>query len=109
MPILEMRLEAAIAAGAPRPRWVRSLTYWRSRAPKNGAMNSRQRWKIQRLWEELKPRLESPPADDWAYLASMAGHASGYRVRDFFQMRAWQANLLVEALKDRLHYATRRG
>ena len=109
MPVLELRVEAAVARGAARPKWLRNLRYWRNRIPQGGEMSTRQRWKIEQLFRHLAPLIEEPVADEYRYLARMAEQACGRRVRDFWQMQAWQANLLTEALKDRLQYALRRA
>lgn len=80
------------------------LSYWRTRLPADGEANSRQMHKVWSLWELLRPHL--PEADRTTkYLAAIAAKACGYHVKDVFDLKAWQAHLLTEALKDRLQYA----
>ena len=103
MPILEQKVEAYHRAhpDAPLPRKIDKLTYWRQRQPKNGAMNSRQRHKIFALWDQLKPHL-SDDQRNIPYLTSIAAKSSAHWVSSIWDCTAWQANLLIEALKDRL-------
>ena len=102
---LEYRIREGFVPPPPRRR-IRDLRYWRNRLPRKGGMNSRQRHRILALWEELRPRLPES-ARCMQYLAGIAEQASGYRVHDFWELRAFQAALLIEALKDRLAYAIR--
>ena len=101
---LERRLAWLIEQGVvPAPVGVK-LSYWRTRLPKDGAANGRVLDKIRRLWDQLCPLL--PEAERTpAYLAAIATHACGYRVADIYEIKAWQARLLTEALKDRLTHA----
>jgi len=108
---LEARLWYRVDEGfvpAPTHRRFRNRMYWRRRCPKQGEMNSRQRHRIFRYWDELQPHLpESQRCLD--YLRAIAEKACGYRIADFWQLKSWQANLLITALQDRLHYAVRQG
>ena len=97
----------------PASRKISSLRYWRNRLPAPGEMNSRQRHKIISepsgddpggLWNRLQEFLPEEERT-MRYLCGIASQACGYHVSDFWKLKAWQANLLVEALKDRLKYA----
>ena len=109
MPVLEMKVEDHHrATETPLPKQIGKIRYWRTRCPRNGSINSRQRRKIFAIWEELKPHLAEQPADEMAYLAHIAQQACGYRIPSVWDMKAWQASLLIEALKDRLQHETTR-
>jgi len=104
MASIEAKLAWRVEEGfVPAPAGVK-LHYWRTRLPTDGAANSRQMHKVWELWDELKPHLPEADRTD-KYLAAIAGKACGYHVRDIWNLKAWQAHNLTEALKDRLHYA----
>jgi len=111
MPALELRLHYRVANGLvpePASRRMSNLWYWRRRCPATGNENSRQRWKIGAIWKQLQPYLPPERRTD-AYLAGIAAHACGARIANAYELKAWQAHMLIEALKDRLHYAARAG
>lgn len=103
--ILDYRIQEAIVERPPQ-RVIPRLNYWRQRLTKGGAWNARQRYRIEQLWEQLRPWL---PEDQRTpqYLAGIASQAAASRVRDIYELKAWQAGLLIDALKDRLKYAIR--
>jgi len=104
MAALEARLEREIEEGVvPAPAGVK-LGYWRARLPKGGAANSRYLARIEALWTELCPLLPLQSRTP-EYLAGIATHACGYRVREMHDVKAWQARLVIDALRDRLQYA----
>jgi hypothetical protein len=101
---VEARLEYRIHEGfVPAPAGIR-LDYWRRRLPQGGEPNSRQWHRIWHLWDALREHLP-PEQQTTDYLAAIAARACGYHVQDVHAIRAWQAGLLVDALRDRLHYA----
>ena len=106
---VEARLEYAIAeAFVPRPAAgrIRDLGYWRRRLPGPADTNSRQIHVIDVLWHQLRQRLPEPDRTD-DYLCRIASRACGVRISSRHGLRAWQAGLLIDALKDRLSYAIR--
>lgn len=119
MPILESRAHLVHVNGGGRGRLpVRGLDwhYWRNRIQRIGAITSRELFKIDALWEKLKPRLppeqraartkeESP----WWYLHLIAGNACGHDVANLAKLTTAEGQLLIEALKDRLKYALRKA
>jgi hypothetical protein len=112
MPVLEFRAEIAHANGkgvGAVPAKIRDWKYWRKRNPNNGSMNTRMRAKIFALFADLRPFLDDPPSDPIHYLSGVVEHATGKPVTSFFGITNGDANLLIEALKDRLKHAVRRG
>jgi len=109
MPFMELKLEEAVNAG--RATWPDGMRpdYWRKRSPQKGEVNSRQTRKIWELWGQLKQVDQSVPGDAVTYMVGMAKHACCCQITDFFKMRAWQANLLIEALKGRIAEALKRS
>lgn len=104
---LEGRLDAAVQEGVvQRPAWVRDLWHWRHRLPPTGALNSRHSHLIRDLWDLLIPHL-SPEQCTQAYLAGIASKSCGTRIDSVWECTAWQAGLVIDALRDRLRYATR--
>lgn len=111
MPAIEVRLAYRVANKiVPHPimrgKPVK-LGYWRARCPGGGAANTRQ---LHKILADLWPRLEvflPQHQRNMDYLRSIAAQACGYHVRHIHDLKAWQAHCLLEALKDRLHYATR--
>lgn len=114
MPALEIRAHMAEANGrsvGKRPARIRDWYYWRKRSPKKGAISSRERWKIDKLWNTLLPyigrdTLSSYP-DPHAYLMAIASHASGRTLEHIHDLKSWQALALIDALTDRIKYAIR--
>lgn len=102
---LEMRVADAVARGDAE--WPRGYDphYWRRRNTA-GHMTTRQDREIERLWAQLKPHLE-PEHQTRDYLLGVAGHGCGRVVRSLDDLSAWQAKNVIDALKDRIHYATR--
>jgi hypothetical protein len=111
MPALEIRAHLAEINGravGSKPARIRDWYYWRKRCPKTGMVNSRELWKINKLWSDLKPYVSESGHDDHAYLCSISGHACGSRIQHLHELKQWQALALIEALKDRLKYAIRK-
>jgi len=107
---IEGLLDYRVAEGiVPRPAEgkISTLNYWRRRLPESGGQNARQIHKVRELWAELCPRLPEEQRTD-EYLNAIAGRACGARVRSIWELKAWQAAALIDALRDRLHYAVRR-
>jgi len=112
MPVMELKVDEQIHQATPAkplPKQISNLHYWRSRCPKDGGMTTRQRHKIFAVWKQLEPLLPEKVQQSTAYMAQVAQQATGYRIGDFWGMKAWQANLLIEALKDRLRHAVTRA
>jgi hypothetical protein len=108
---LEARLDYAVAEGLveapPRDR-IADLQYWRRRLPATGAENSRHAHRIAETWDQLRPYLpEDQRTDD--YLLGIARFACQCQIPDLGHLQAWQASRLIDALKDRLAHAVRRG
>ncbi len=90
------------------------VDHWRRRRPEKGVCNSRLRWKLERIWRELCPLLD-PWDRSEGYLAAIIAHAGGIE-RDGWYVDGliqWDrlpyraAYLAVNALRDRLGYASR--
>ena len=98
----------------PRPtsRKITNLRYWRGRRPDQGEINSRQRWKLldpeKGLWPKLCQCLPEEQRVD-RYLCGIASHACGRPINQIWDLRATEADWVIEALKDRLKYALRRA
>jgi len=100
--------EGFVPAPDPGKTGIRKMDHWRKRLPEAGEMSVRQRWMVFNLWKQLSPEL---PAEHRSvdYLKSVAAKACCRQVTDILELTTGQAWLLIEALKDRLHYAVRRG
>jgi hypothetical protein len=111
MPTLEIRAHLADTNGVTvgrRPPKLTDWYHWRHRAPARGKANSRELYRIARLWETLSPCLpESQRTHD--YLCGIAAHAVGHQVEHLHELTVAQAGSLIEALKDRLAHALRRA
>jgi len=91
--------------------WTRD--YWAGKIPANRRANSRQIWKLKQLWNLLKDYLPAAEQTD-SYLAGIIANAGETTVTRY--LRAGQMNWKavtsvvahksIEALKDRLKYAT---
>lgn len=85
--------------------------YWRKRLPDDHGANSRQLWKLKELWTLLKDYLPESERNE-SYLAGIIGQG-GQPIMEQGRSIAWhrlksgQANIAIEALKDRLRYAVR--
>ncbi len=103
--VLDYRVQEGFVERPPRKK-VSDLRHWRNRLAGPGEMNARQRWRIFDLWKRL---LEYLPEHQRGmdYLTAMAAKAAGRRIQSIWDLQAWQAGLLIEALKDRLGYAVR--
>ncbi len=111
MPALEVRAHLAEVNGrtvGKRPARIRDWYYWRKRCPKKGEITTREKWKILKLWDDLKPFLHDDHKDDHEYLVGIASHACGCRIRHVAELRSWQALATISALQDRLKYAIRK-
>ncbi len=104
---LEMRVADRVAQGdASWPAGYQPC-YWRRRCGDRSAMSSRQRHEIAARWDALRDLL--PPEDrSEQYLLAVVRHATGARAESIWQLAAWQASNLIDALGDRIHYAMRR-
>ena len=104
---LEAILEARLASGVVPPpgRAIRDLCYWRRRRS-GGRINSRQYHAITQAWRALLPSL---PKDKRTpeYLAAIVAKATGRRDVGASALSSRDAGLVLDALKDRLHYAHR--
>jgi len=105
--LLHYRIQEGIVSPPDRRR-ISNLFHWRRRLPTGGGLNSRQANRIRELWTDLVPYLPDAERTD-NYLTGIAAKATGYRCADVWHLKAWQAGLLIDALRDRLHYAVRRG
>jgi hypothetical protein len=103
--LLAYRIAEGFVARPPSSK-ISDLVYWRRRLPSVGDQNSRQAFRIRQLWDMLRPHLPEPQQTD-AYLAGMASRACGIHIESVWHLRRWQAAALIDALRDRLHYATR--
>ena len=88
--------------------------YWRHKCPHDGMINSRLRYKLDRLWNLLADYLPAEQRND-RYLAGIMAKDAGVNPSTFLDgdRIAWHripaecARIAVEALKDRLKYAVR--
>jgi hypothetical protein len=109
MALVEGKIAARVADGETT--WPSHIQprYWRTRNSVDGSWNSRQRHMImEELWPKLQPYLPESERN-FEYLAGIAAQACGYRIASIWGLKAWQAHLLTEALKDRLRYAIKKG
>lgn len=121
MAAIEAILWDRVAAGAvPDPRLHEEFKHlqplhWRNKCPGEGMINSRLRYKIERLWALLKDYLP-PEHRDEIYLARIIAHTMGYSADRFLSpdhFILWEivpanaARLAIEAIKDRLKFAIR--
>jgi hypothetical protein len=83
---------------------IRNLTYWQSRRPSRGVINSRQAWRIQKLWTDLQP-LIPPEHRTVDYLCRIVHKATGKRDTGYAALTASEANALIDALTDRINHA----
>ena len=87
---------------------IRDLSYWRRKLPAPGGINSRQHHEIQDWWYKLQPYLAKEERTP-QYLRATASKASGYRnLKSLCDLRANQACMVIEALKDRLRWALKK-
>jgi hypothetical protein len=102
--ILDYRVAEGIVP-SPNPKYISNLRTWRTRIPQGRGANSRLTHKLRTLWCELAQHLPEDDRTD-TYLAAIASRACHCRVRDpRWDIQAWQASLVIEALKDRLRHA----
>lgn len=109
MRCLESRLAIRVVNGiVPNPvtttKKISSMMYWRNKCKDRLSINTRQKKKISDLWKELKAYLPVEKRTK-KYLRSIASQAAGEFIEKADDMKQYQANLLIEALKDRLYYA----
>lgn len=111
MPLLEVRAQLADAngrtVGRP-PAKLGDWYYWRNRAPGKGKANTRELWRLRKLWADLQGYLDES-CRTHEYLCGIASHACGRRVEHLHDLSVRDALAVIEALKDRLHHAIRRG
>lgn len=116
MPLLETKVSDAVAAGLAAWPAGYQPQYWRRRNPGQGEMTTRERRLIFELWaqlrqyllpEQIKPRAKK--TSEYWYLQEIAAHACGYYVRDIWEIKSWQALLLIDALRDRIKHATKKA
>jgi hypothetical protein len=101
--VLWQRIEEGLVE-RPASTRINSLSYWRNRLPAAGEANSRQIHELYDWWYKLQPYLP-PDKRDKEYLRAIAGKATNHNVRSIPDLRAWQAGVVIEALKDRLRWA----
>lgn len=88
--------------------------YWRRRVPKVGMINSRLKFKLTNLWSVLS-RMLAPEKRSEAYLAGIISATTGDSLYDILSggriiwtsISARSAHMAIEAIKDRIKYATR--
>ena len=109
MAMVEYRLERNIQEGVcQEPRSI-NLRYWRNRLPASGMSNSREHHEIRDWWYKLQPYIE-PAKRNPDYLHAIAAHACGLgHVDSITHLTSLQAGLTIEAVKDRLRWALRKG
>lgn len=83
---------------------IRNLRYWRSRRPAAGMINSRQAWRIEKLWRDLQPMIPEENRNV-NYLCRIVHKATGKRDIGYAALSAAEANSLIDALTDRLNHA----
>lgn len=114
MPVVEVAAHLAHVNGRGNgrtPKRDMDWHYWRNRRPPDGQANSRQLRKIWALLGGLGD-LIGRPSDPVDYLRGILEHAHGgdWPPSGSLQdLLAWQAGLIIEALKDRVDHATRRA
>lgn len=101
--VLWQRVEEGIV-DRPDTRRISNLSYWRNRLPRHGEANSRQIHEVYDWWYKLQPYLP-PEKRTKEYLRSIAAKATGRKVESIPQLMAWQAGVVIEAVKDRLRWA----
>lgn len=113
MPALEAVLWERVTAGLVKQPPSVSPNHWRSRCPAAGMLNSRQRHRIERLWEMLGDYLPRESQTE-AYLAGIVARAAGAMADDYIGPDGWIAweripaeagRLAITALQDRLKHA----
>ncbi len=109
MASLESVLDDRLARGevpTPRDRHITSLSYWRSKLPREGRINSRQEKLIRQLWAQLQPHLPTwQQGND--YLAAIVAKSTGNKHIGRHALTREEASLVINALRDRLSYAVR--
>lgn len=116
MPVLETYAHLAEVNGRAvgnRPARIRDWYYWRKRQPGEGMANSRQLHRIEAvLWPQLAPYLppdhrapRTPGESPMWYVHEIAATATGRYIRSLSDLRIYEANMVIEALKDRIRWA----
>ena len=101
--LLDYRVQEGFVPAPPKSK-IPNIRHWRNRLAGPGEMNTRLRHKMLGLWKRLIPFL--PPEErNFRYLGRIASKACGQRDNEIWELKAWQAGLTIEALKDRLSYA----
>ena len=85
---------------------IRSRDYWRKKNPDPARINSRQVYKINRLWEQLCPLLP-PRQRNTAYFAGIVSKATARDDVGLAALSSQDAWNVIEALQDRLKYAVK--
>jgi hypothetical protein len=101
--VLWQRVEEGVVE-RPDERRIPNLAYWRNRCPAAGEANSRQIHEIYDWWYRLQPYLDTEKRTV-EYLRAIAAKATGRKVASIPQLHAWQAGVVIEAIKDRLRWA----
>jgi hypothetical protein len=103
--VLFMRVHAGeVANPIGHNRYITSEFYWRSKLPREGMINSRQRYRIEELWTRLQQYLAADQRT-LAYLAGITRKATGKPDPGYTCFTAGEADSLIDALKDRLAHA----
>ena len=85
-------------------RYILEEFYWRRKLPRDGMINSRQAHRIDELWRQICAFL--PPEKRTAdYQAAIVARATGQASASRSALTFYQANNLIDALKDRLAHA----
>lgn len=111
MPLVEAAAHLAETNGmavGKRPARIRDWYYWRNRYRRPGLATHAQLHRIHEDWSRLRSYLPESERTD-AYLVGVARHATGAEYKALYDLQSCHAALLIEALKDRLRYATRRA
>lgn len=112
MPLVETRAHLAETNGRAvgrRPRKIADWYYWRHRYRRPGQASHAQLHRITTdLWPMLCDTLPEPRRSH-AYLCGIASHAVGHEVSHLHDLSPSEAGYLIDALKDRLAHALRRG
>ncbi len=114
MASLEQALDWRVSEGLvsiPEGGRIRDLRHWRRRweAIRSGRANSRLIHRLYDAWYMLQPYLP-PEKRTAAYLLGIVSAACRCRCRGpLTELKAWQAGLAIEALKDRLRWALKSG
>lgn len=104
--VLEYRIAEGLAS-QPATTSIPDLRHWRDRLSTSDA-TTRKSWEVRVLWERLLPFLHDSQRSD-SYLLAIASKACGMQLSSPWSLADWQASRLIDALRDRLSYASSAG